>query len=80
MTEGHEEEETLEANGEEEPMWLMPDSKGCSIASPVEKKNTMPRTILSIKEKEEWGLKLISSTLTRKRTHYMKEAKLKEAE
>jgi hypothetical protein len=58
----------------------MPASGEPSIASPVEKRNIMPKTVLSIKEKEEQEPKLILLTLTQKKTLSMKEAKLKKAE
>jgi hypothetical protein len=51
-----------------------------SIASPVEKKDTMPKTALDIKEKEEQELKPTLLTLTWKKICYMKGVKLKGVE
>jgi hypothetical protein len=43
------------------------------------KKDTLQRTAYNTKEKEEEELKLTSSTLTRKKIHYIREAKRKAA-
>jgi hypothetical protein len=77
---GYEEEETLEANGEEEPIWPMPVNEERSIVSPVVKKGTMLKTVPKSKEEEEREPKLTLSTSIPKKTHCMKEAKLKEVE
>jgi hypothetical protein len=55
-------------------------NKGHLIASPAAKKDTMPKTVLDVKGKGEQEPKPISSTSTQKKTHCLKEAKLKEAE
>jgi hypothetical protein len=57
----------------------MPVNEGHSIASPVVKKGTTPKTILEGKEKEGQGPKLTSSTSTPKKKPSTKEAKPKEA-
>jgi hypothetical protein len=57
----------------------MPANEEHSTASPAVKKDTMPKTAPDVKKKGKQGLKLISLTLMQKKTHYMKEAKPKEA-
>jgi hypothetical protein len=67
-------------NGEEKPMWPMPDKGAHLIAFPVAKKDIMPGTAPDNKEKGERERKLISSTLTQKKTWCTKGAKRNTAE
>jgi hypothetical protein len=78
-TEGPEEEETPEDNGGDKPMSLIQDKGTTMPASPVASWATLPSIACNIKEEGKEEPKPISSTLTKKRRHSMKEAKQKEA-
>jgi hypothetical protein len=58
----------------------MPVNKTHSIASPAEKKDIMPKTVLDAKGEEKQELKPTLSISTQKRTPSMKEAKPKKVE